>query len=75
MAKALILIGLTIAINTFGTLPPVIGLMIPSLAIVLPIIEAVAARLYTVSGSALASGVLTALFLAWIPAAIFPIGY
>lgn len=75
MAKALILIGLTIAINTFGTLPPVIGLMIPSLAIVLPIIEAVAARLYTVSGSALASGVLTALFLAWIPAAIFPIGH
>jgi pimeloyl-ACP methyl ester carboxylesterase len=74
-AKVLILIGLMLAINTFGTLPPVIGLMIPSLAIVLPIIEAVAARLYTVSGSALASGVLTALFLAWLPAAIFPIGY
>jgi len=74
-AKGFLLAGLAMAIFVFGTLPPVIGLMIPSLAIVLPIIEAVAARLYAVSGSTLASGVLTALFLAWIPAAIFPIGY
>ncbi len=74
-AKGLLLAGLALAIFVFGTLPPVIGLMIPSLAIILPIIEAVAARLYAVSGSPIASGVLTALFLAWIPAAIFPIGY
>ena len=74
-AKLLLVIGLVVAINGFGTLPPVIGLMIPSLLITLPIIEAVATRVYTCSGSAVASGVLTALFLAWFPAAIFPIGY
>ncbi len=74
-AKLLILVGLTVAINDFGTLPPVIGLMIPALAITLPLMEAVAARLYTVSGNPVASGVFTALFLAWFPAAIFPIGY
>jgi hypothetical protein len=74
-AKAFIIVGLAIAIDVFGTLPPVIGLMIPSLMIFLPIIEALADRLYTVSGSAIASGVLTALMLAWLPAAIFPIGY
>ena len=73
-AKALVLAGLSVTIFVFGTLPPVIGLMVPSLALVFPVIEAVAARLYAVSGSPVASGVLTALFLAWIPAAIFPIG-
>jgi dienelactone hydrolase len=75
IAKAFIILGLLVAINVFGTLPPVIGLMIPSFIIVLPVVEALAARLYTVSGSVVASGVLTALLLAWIPAAIFPIGY
>ena len=48
--------------------------MIPSSLIILPIIEVLAARLYTVSGSVVASGVLTALMLAWFPAVIFPIG-
>ncbi len=74
-AKAFIIVGLAVAINVFGTLPPVIGLMIPSFMIFLPIVEALADRLYTVSGSVVASGVLTALMLAWLPAAIFPIGY
>jgi len=74
-AKLCLIVGLIVAISFFGTLPPVVGLMIPSFLIVLPVIEAVAARLYVVSGSPLASGVLTALLLAWIPAAIFPIGY
>lgn len=74
-AKAFIILGLIVSINVFGTLPPVIGLMIPSFVLFLPIVEALAARLYTVSGSVVASGVLTALLLAWIPAAIFPIGY
>ncbi|HUI25610.1 MAG TPA: alpha/beta fold hydrolase [Candidatus Kryptonia bacterium] len=72
-AKALLVFGMVIAINVFGTLPPVIGLMVPSLLIVLPIVEALAAALYTVSGNVVASGVLTALMLAWLPAAIFPI--
>ena len=72
-AKALLVVGMVIAINVFGTLPPVIGLMVPSFIIVLPIVEALAAALYTVSGNTTASGVLTALMLAWLPAAIFPI--
>lgn len=73
-AKAFIVVGLVVGIYLFGTLPPVIGLMIPAFALFLPIVEALAARLYTVSGSVVASGVLTTLLLAWLPAAIFPIG-
>jgi pimeloyl-ACP methyl ester carboxylesterase len=72
-AKALLIAGIALAIHVFGTLPPVLGLMIPSLLIALPIVEAVAARLYMVSGSVVASGTFTALFLAWMPTAIFPI--
>jgi len=73
-AKAFIVVGLIVGVYLFGTLPPVVGLMIPAFAIFLPIVEALAARLYAVSGSVVASGVLTTLLLAWIPAAIFPIG-
>ena len=75
LAKALLIVGTIVALNVFGTLPPVVGLMVPSLILFLPVVEAVAARLYAVSGSPVASGVLTALMLAWLPAAIFPIGY
>lgn len=74
-AKAFLVVGLIVGVNVFGTLPPVVALMIPSFVLFLPVVEALAARLYTVSGSVVASGVLTALLLAWLPAAIFPIGY
>ena len=72
-AKLFLLMGLTTAIAV-GAMPSVIGLMLPSLAVVFLVTDAVAARLYVVSGSAVASGVLTALMLAWLPAAIFPLG-
>jgi dienelactone hydrolase len=74
-AKAFLIVGLILGVNVFGTLPHVVALMIPAFVLFLPIVEALAARLYTVSGSVVASGVLTALLLAWLPAAIFPIGY
>ena len=70
--RVLVVVVLIVGVAA-GVLPGVIGMMLPSLALVFVMVEVVDASIYLASRNLLAIALLDAAWIAWIVAAIMPI--